>query len=122
VPVRGLTLVLVTADRERFGAALTLACAQAAGGGAATVFLQDGAVAMLRPPIAAPADNARAAAGLPGLAATLEEAWGLGVRVIACQSGLALAGLAADALDPRIDYAGPVALLAGLGEDRLVVL
>jgi predicted peroxiredoxin len=119
--VRGLTIVLGEPLPERFRTALTLAAANAALGGRTRLFCQSEAVALLRPPIVGPADEAHAAAGLPVLAALFEEALGLGVEVIACQSGLALTGIGAGALDRRIGFGGPVSLLQTLGEDRLVM-
>ncbi len=122
MPLRGLTILIAEAASERFRTALTLAAAQAALGGAAHVFCQNEAVALLRPPIAGMADAAHQAAGLPTLAALLDEALALGVTVTACQSGLALTGIAANILDPRIGFGGPVAMLQALGDDRLVCL
>ncbi len=118
-----LLLVATTDDAERLRGGLTLACAEAALGGAVRLFLQLDAVALLRPPIAAPRDAAHMAQGLPTLAALLDDALELGVAVIACQSGLALAGLAADALDPRIAAGGPVGVLAASeAGERLAVV
>jgi predicted peroxiredoxin len=70
-----------------------------------------------------PRDAAHVAHGLPTLAGFLDDALELGVSVIVCQSGLALAGLAADALDPRIVVSGPLGVLAesGAGERLAVV-
>lgn len=109
--MRGLKLVILTPDAERFRGALTVAAAHAALGGDAALFLQLDAVALLRPPLAAPQDAAHGAAGLPTLAALLDEALALGVVVTACQSGLALTGLDAAALDPRIHTGGAVGFL-----------
>ncbi|MFT3966639.1 MAG: peroxiredoxin [Sphingobium sp.] len=112
----------MTDDAERLRGGLTLACAEAALGGSVRLFLQLDAVAMLRPPLVAPRDALHAAQGLPGLAALLDDALELGVTVIACQSGIALAGLAAEALDPRIEMGGPVGVLAGNSADERLVL
>jgi predicted peroxiredoxin len=122
-PRRPLLLIATTDDAERLRGALTLACSEMALGGTVRLFLQLDAVALLRPPITAPRDEAHAAEGLPVLTALLDNALALGVEVIACQSGLALAGMAVDALDPRIDMGGPVGVLAGHdGDERLVVV
>ena len=117
--MRGLTVVV--AEPHRLRIALELAAAQAALGGRARVFCQSEAVAALAPPMRAPHDADFSAAGLPTLAALFEEALGLGVELIACQSGLTLMGVEPDVLDPRIGYAGLVSLMRTLGEDRLVV-
>ncbi|HEX7852644.1 MAG TPA: peroxiredoxin [Sphingobium sp.] len=119
---RPLLLIATTDEAERLRGGLTVACAEAALGGAVRLFLQLDAVALLRPPVAAPRDGVHAAHGLPVLAALLDDALELGVEVIACQSGLALAGLEADALDPRIVMGGPVGVLAGNSADERLVL
>lgn len=88
-----------------------LAAAQAALGGRASLFLQLDAVALLRAPVAAPQDGAHKAAGMPTLARLIEEAVALGVTLLACQSGLALAGMTADALPVGVEVGGPVSFL-----------
>jgi predicted peroxiredoxin len=118
--MRGLTILVATGDAEGLHAALTYAAAGAAIGNAVRVHLHEGAVALLRSPLAAPADGAREKAGLPTLEQILHEALGLGVAITVCQSGLALAGISLDQLDHRIEAQGPVAMLAALGDDRLM--
>lgn len=119
--MRGLTLLVATADAERLHAALTYAAAGAAAGMAVKLHLHEGAVALLAPLRAAPSDGDRLKAGIPTLAQIVDEALDLGVVVSLCQSGLALAGLDLDQLDPRFEAQGPVGLLAGLDDDRLIV-
>ena len=121
MPMRGLTILVATADAEGLHAALTYAAAGAAMGGGARVHLHDGAVGLLHPPLVAAADGARTSAGLPTLRQMFEEALALGVTITVCQSGLALAGLDLDGLDPRIEAQGPVGLLTAAGDDRLMV-
>lgn len=115
-----LNIVLTTDDAERFRGALTLGAAQAALGGTAALFLQLDAVAMLRAPIIAPRDFAHAAAGLPLLADLLTDAVTLGVTIIACQSGMALADMAVDDLPAGVEVGGPLQFLADA--DAQVVL
>jgi predicted peroxiredoxin len=118
--VRGLTILAGSRDTGRYRTALALAAAQAAAGGGARLYLHEDAVAMLAPP--PPADDARyAAAGLPTLAELQEAALGLGVRIVACQSGLALAAIDATSLDPRIETGGMIGMITALDEDRLVI-
>jgi predicted peroxiredoxin len=119
--MRGLTIVVAEASGPRFRTTLTMAAAQAALGGRARLFLDGGAVALLRPPVADPADDLHTAAGMPALAELLAEALAIGVEIIACQSGLALTGTDAATLEPRIGYGGMVGMLQALGEDRLVI-
>jgi peroxiredoxin family protein len=99
--VRGLTVVLVSEDPARFGAAVQLAAASAALGGRVTLYCHDAAVRCL-----ADAD-------------TLAPARDLGVRVIACQTGLAQHGAT---LPDWAEAGGLVSLIAELGDDRLVTL
>ncbi|HUD95669.1 DsrE family protein [Sphingobium sp.] len=115
--MRALRIVVATAEAERLRAALVLAAAQAALGADAALFLQLDAVTLLRAPIAGPRDDAHRAAGLPNLAALVEEALGLGVAIIACQSGMALAGLTIDRLPAGVEVGGPVGFLQQTGDD-----
>ncbi len=118
--MRGLTIIVASDDVTRYRAALGLAAAHAAAGGSARVFLNERAVSLLAAP--APSDDRDfSAAGLPTLAELQEEALGLGVRLIACQSGLSLVGVHADALDPRIETGGLVTITMSLREDRLLL-
>ena len=110
-----LAILLVSDDKARLRAALMLAHAEIALGGTAQIFLQGEAAAMLRPPIAAPQDADWLKAGEPSLATLLDEALEDGATLSLCQSGLAKAGMEADALDPRIMLSGPIAFLAAAG-------
>ena len=101
---------------------LTIMVAEAALGGRARVFLQGGSVTVVRTPVVGEEDDAHARAGLPTLSQLFEEALGLGVELICCQSGLQLAGATPEAFDPRINYGGIVSLLQSLANDRLVVV
>lgn len=117
-----LSIAVITDDAERFRGALVLAVAHAALGGKARLFLQLDAVRLLAPAIAAPRDADHVAAGLPALAALLEEAFGSGVEIIACQSGLAMAGHSAWDLDPRVETGGPISFLQSCdADDHLLI-
>lgn len=117
-----LLLIATTADGERLRGALTIACAEAALGGSVRLFLLLDAVALLRPETPAPRDDAHRAHGLPTLVALIDDALDLGVHIIACQSGVALAGIDAGLLDPRITIGGPVGILAETGPSERVVV
>lgn len=117
-----LLLIATTAEAERLRGALTLACAEAALGGSVHLFLQLDAVGLIAEPVVAPHDEAHAAAGLPRLCELLDDALELGVAITACQSGLALCGAPADALDPRVTLSGPLAVLAEIGVTTRLVL
>ncbi|KZE18010.1 MULTISPECIES: DsrE family protein [Sphingomonas] len=111
--MRGLTVVVAGPDPDRLRAALTTACAAAALGGRARVYLHEKAVELLVTDAAAPE-------GLPNLNDLRAIATDSGVDLIACQTGLALAGLSADT--QRVAAGGLIDLLATLGDDRLVTL
>ncbi|MCW3835416.1 DsrE family protein [Sphingomonas canadensis] len=116
--MRGLTILVAGADAGRLRSALTLACAHAALGGRTRLFVHEAAVPLLAPG-ADPDAALLAAHGLPdraGLIATAAEA---GVALIACQTGLALAGLAERDLPPGFETGGLMGLLATLDDDRL---
>ena len=119
--MRGLTIVVTTGARDRFRAALTLSCAHAALGGRTRVYCHEAAVALLADRDD-PAAASRAAHGLPDAPALIATALDGGVEILACQTGLALSGLAHSALPGGIEASGRVALLAELGDDRLVTI
>lgn len=119
--MRGLTIIVSGADPARLHAALSLAAAHAALERTARIFLQGDSVSLLREPIASPDDARHAAAGVPTLGQLLGEATALGVEVIACQSGLALAGMTADDLPAGIETGGLVGLLSKSDDDQLVM-
>ena len=116
--MRGLTIIAATADIERFRAALSLACAHAALGGRVRLYCHEGAVRLLLPG-EDPDDAQRIAAGLPTRAQLLHEALESSVALIACQTGLAAAGIPFNTLPPGLEPGGLVSLLAGLADDRL---
>ena len=117
----GLNIIVASADAGRLTAALETAMAASALGSPARLFLQGEAVALLREPVSAAGDAARRAAGLPDLAALLGEAASMEVAIFACQSGMALAGLIADAMAPEARAGGLVSFLQGVGDDDRLI-
>lgn len=113
----GLNLIVASAEGSRLYAALETAMAAAALGQPARLFLQGEAVALLRTPVGFAGDAARVAAGQPDLAQMITEAAAMDVAIIACQSGLALAGMTAGEMLPHVRAGGLVGFLAGAGED-----
>ena len=103
--LRGLTIIVATADAERFDAALTLASAHAALGGRTRLYCHDRAVTLL--------------VGDSPLLATARD---IGVVAIACQTGLANAGIAHDTLPAGTEAGGMIGVIAALEDDRLVVI
>jgi predicted peroxiredoxin len=116
-----LALLLTAADPARLRAALLLALCEAALDGAPRLFVQGLAAGLLAPPITSLEDEDARAAGEPVLAELLDEVLAAGISVSACQSGLAIAGVAAELLDPRIAIGGLIGFLAAVGpQDRLL--
>lgn len=118
----GVTLILATPDGAKLRTALMIAATSAVLGDAARIFFSEAAVALLGVPPADPSDEWYAGAGLPTLGLLYEEALDAGVVLIACQSGLALIGLDATRLDPRVEAGGLLSALAADRGARLVVL
>lgn len=120
--MRGLTIVVAGLEHDRLRSALGMAATQAALGGAARVFLDGASAPLLAQPIVGPRDADHAAAGLPTLAELVETTLALSASIVLCQSGLAMAGIARDRIDPRFTTGGMTMVLASLGDDRLVAL
>lgn len=118
----GLNIIVASADGQRFYAALETAAAAAALGRPARIFLQGEAAALLRTPIAFDGDAARRAAGQPDLVSLIAEAMAMDVRLIVCQSGMALAAMTASELVPQVRSGGLVSFLAEAAPgDQLLV-
>lgn len=119
----GLVVIVATGDPDRFRTAMTIATAQAAVGGAVVVYCHEGSVALLaRAPRADDGTDTLTAAGLPDRRALIALAGGTGVRLIACQTGLAVHGLALADLTPGVEAGGLVGLMATLGDSRLIAV
>lgn len=117
----GLTIILIAEDAARARAALTLATAHAATIGPVRLFAHERAVRHLsaRDDVAEP-DLAES--GLPDLAQLRAMATASGVSLIACQTGIALAGLTAADMAPGVETGGLVGMLQTLGADRLITV
>lgn len=109
-----LAILLVSEDPARLRTALTLARAEVALGGTAHIFLQGEAAPLLRNPVTSPRDADWLATGEPNLATLFDEALEDGVAISLCQSGLAMAKIKAQEVDPRLIFSGPVAFLAAI--------
>ncbi len=118
----GLNIIVASADGQRFYAALETAAAAAALGRPARIFLQGEAAVLLRTPVAFDGDTARRAAGQPDLVSLIAEAMAMDVRLIVCQSGMALVDMTASELVPQVRSGGLVSFLAEAGPgDQLLV-
>ncbi|MBR0552089.1 DsrE family protein [Stakelama marina] len=107
--MRGLTIIVATSDHDRFHAALTLASAHAALGARTRIYCHGAAVELLQR-----GDGPHG----PLVTTALET----GVKLLACQTGLADANLSTDRLIPEVEMTGMVSLLAELADDRLVTV
>ncbi|WP_443969902.1 DsrE family protein [Sphingobium sp. CR28] len=112
-----LAMIVATDDAERLRAALMLARCEIALGGSARLFAQGRAVRLLTQGEEQPEDASWIAAGEAALADLLSEALEDGVAVVACQSGLALAAVSAQQLEPRIAIGGMIGFLADLTQE-----
>ncbi|WP_422059745.1 DsrE family protein [Sphingopyxis sp.] len=118
----GLSIIIAAADGERLYAALEAAAAAAALGRPSRIFLQGAAAALLRTPVSFDGDEARRGAGQPDLVSLIAEAMAMDVRLIVCQSGMALVGMSASELVPQVRAGGLVSFLADVGpDDQLIV-
>jgi len=118
----GLSIIVASTDGERFYAALETAAAAAALGQSARIFLQGQAASLLRTPVVSAGDSARRAAGQPDLVSLIAEAMAMDVRLVVCQSGMALVGMTASDVVPQVRSGGLVSFMAEIGDaDRLVV-
>lgn len=115
--VQGLTIIVAGSDPERFHSALSVAAANSALGRRSRIFLQGESAALL----ARAAGRESAREGVPSLSALIEEAMAVGVEIVACQSGLALAGLSAEQLPEGVTTSGLIEILASRGDDQLTM-
>ncbi len=117
-----LNIIVAVAEGRRLYAALEAGMAAAALGRPVRIFLQGEAAALVRDPVGFAGDAARRAAGQPDLAWMIEEAAAMEIGLFACQSGMALVGVAASELVPHVRAAGRSVSWREIGsEDRLVV-
>lgn len=118
---RPLALMLGSAAHDRLHAGLSLAAASAALGRSVAIYLHADAVRLLDPGLNWAEDVRFAAVGSPAIAELLASAMELGVRITACQTGLALTGLPADALPEGVEPGGLVDFL-GQARDAEIAL
>lgn len=117
----GLTIIVAGADPARFRAAMTLALTQSAIGGRVRVYAHETAVPMLaRLPRDDDDSDTLAENGLPDRLDLIAIALEADVAVIACQTGMAIAGLGIDDLVDGVEAGGLMGVMTTLGDDRLV--
>jgi predicted peroxiredoxin len=119
---RSLALIFAEANHARLHAGLSLAASAAALGRPVRLFFHGESVAALQPGRHWAGDETCAAAGVPTVAELLATALGLGLPVMACQSGLHLCGLSAATLADGIEAGGMIAFLADAKADEVAVV
>ncbi len=110
-----LGILLISGGHERAHYAFVLAAAAAAIGRDVVLFATNQGCHALLADLDALADSretAVLATGVAGLAELRDAAIEMGVRLIACEAGLRMSGLAATALAPGVEVAGVVTFLA----------
>ena len=119
-----LGILLISGGHARAHYAFVTAAAAAALGRRVTLFAtNEGCRALLPGAYAADAGEAHATAvGVGTLAELAEAAAELGVRRIACEAGLRMAGLAGAALAPGVEVAGIATFLDAVGPGQIVTL
>lgn len=121
-----LGLLLISGGHERAHYAFVLAAGAAALGRPAVLFATNEGCHALRADLAALAgserDRAVRAAGVAGIAELRDAARELGVRLIACEAGLRMAGLGAAALLPGVEVAGVATFLGAVAGGQIVSL
>jgi len=120
-----LGVLLISAGHERAHYALMVATAAAAIGREVTLFATNaGCRALLAgtPLRDDPREALLATSGVATLAELLQAAEALGLRRIACESGLRAEGLHAAPLASGVEVAGLVTFLAAVGTGQVVTL
>lgn len=120
-----LGVLLISGGHERAHYALMVATAAAAIGREVTIFATNaGCRAFLsdNPLLLDAREAVLAEAGVATLAELLEAAEALGLRRIACESGLRVEGLHEAPLAPGVEVAGLVTFLVAVGTGQVVTL
>lgn len=122
VKQQGLALIFAEANHARLHGGLSLALAAAALGRPVRLFFQGEAVCALQVERHWAGDKAYKAGGLPQLSELLDQAIGLGLPIMACESGIHLCSLSASGLIAGVETGGLVAFLADAREDDLLLV
>jgi peroxiredoxin family protein len=126
VPSDRLGILLISGGHERAHYAFVLAAGAAATGRAVTLFAtNEGCRALLADPLAADdagRDERVRARGVAGLAELRAACAELGVRLLACDAGLRVAGIDPAALMPGAEVSGVTAFLADARGGAIITL
>jgi len=124
VPSEPLGILLISGAYGRAHYAFVLATGAAAVGRPVVLFATNAGCAALADDVSAWADGDAAVrgTGVAGLAELRAAAVELGVRLIACEAGLRIAGMAATPLMPGVEVAGVVTFLSATAGGQLISL
>lgn len=117
-----LTLIIAEPRDERVWAALSLAATAAAQGRKVTLFLSGHAASIGLRDYHAPGDSKRSAYCVATVAELLESNIELGVRLIACQTGLHLIERHADELHIAVEAGGMMSALAAQADAQILMI
>lgn len=123
--VSTLGILLISGGHERAHYALVMATGAAALGRDVTLFATNAGCRLLlagETPDADPREALLAARGVAGIGTLLDAAGELGIRMIACEAGLAAEGLRDAALAAGVERAGVATFLEAVGQGQIVTL
>ena len=118
---RPLGILLISGGAERAHYAFVLAAGAAALGRPVVVFATNEGTRALCADIAR-LDDVPRPAGVAGLAELRAASVELGVRLIACETGMLMAGIAPSALLDGVEVAGVATFLAAVGDGQMLTL
>lgn len=120
--LRPLNLLILDDGHARLHGGLSVAVSAAALGRPVHIFFQGLAVRALVSDRPWPEDSAARDKGVAAIKELFAQAAELGIALTACESGLHLAGLTANALPPGIETGGLIGFLSGAGEGDLLTI
>lgn len=124
-PANALGILLISGGHERAHYALVMATGAAALGRDVTLFATNAGCPLLLAEQALardPREALLASRGVAGIATLLSAARELGIRMIACEAGLAAEGLREAGLAAGVERAGVATFLGAVGAGQIVTL
>ncbi len=124
VPSEPLGILLISGAYGRAHYAFVLATGAAAIGRPVVLFATNAGCAALAQDVSAWAEGDAAVqrSGVAGFSELRAAAADLGVRLIACEAGLRIAGMASESLMPGVEVAGVVTFLSATAGGQLISL
>ena len=123
MPSSPLGILLLSGGHERTHYAFLLAAGAAAIDRKVIIFASnEGCRGLTATAESDPRDAEIQACGVAGLATLRDACMELGVRLIACEAGLRMIGLAASALLPSVEIAGVTTFLTEVGAGTIITL